>query len=68
MEIPPIPPIHVVEDEDRDYRYSICKVCENIRKDKTCGICNCITPIMTVWPYSECPIGKWPRIYIKTDL
>jgi hypothetical protein len=42
------------------HRYSICKMCENLRSiTKTCKICNCIMPLKVKLISSECPIGKW---------
>jgi hypothetical protein len=60
----PIPFLTLVEDEDRDARYTICKACDKFTKFKTCSECNCIMPVKVVWTDSECPLGKWSKISI----
>jgi hypothetical protein len=58
----PFPLMNLVEDEDREARYAICKACDELTTFKTCKQCNCVMPVKVVWAGSECPLGKWGKI------
>lgn len=58
----PIPWLTLVEDEDRDRRYALCKSCEKFTQLKTCEVCSCVMPVKVCWADAECPEGKWQKV------
>lgn len=57
-----IPWTTLVDDEERDRRYSICKSCDKFTENKTCSITNAIMPVNTVWADASCPTAKWLKV------
>jgi hypothetical protein len=48
------------------YRIAQCKACDNLNKANFCKECGCFMPVKVRFKSSQCPIGKWKAIVIKS--
>lgn len=49
----------LVEDEIREHRISICRVCPKFTPEERCTECGCFMKVKVAFVTSVCPIGKW---------
>jgi len=40
-------------------RLEICRNCDRLEEDGTCGICTCYMTIKTKFKAAKCPEGRW---------
>jgi len=41
-------------------RLTHCRKCDEFNQETAkCGVCGCNMDYKTLWPWAECPIGKW---------
>lgn len=46
--------------EKAELRLSICKECDKYNSLLVqCMECGCFLKAKTLWPYTDCPLGKW---------
>lgn len=54
------PSLPLLNDEDANKRYDICKACpELIKLTKQCKKCGCFMAAKTRLEAATCPMGKW---------
>jgi hypothetical protein len=59
----PLPFMILVDDEDKEARYEICKSCNRFElSTEVCVECNCSMPTKILFADSECPLGKWSKV------
>lgn len=41
-------------------RQETCNTCDQfVQSTKTCKECGCLMPLKTLFPWANCPLGKW---------